>query len=82
MKLDTQKLLFCRRCRFQEKLPTKLESDSSLHDLAREYRQIKRFAKERKAIIIKYRPFSKLSNRRIINWSCKRVKNNVRKTLI
>ncbi|XP_077258085.1 uncharacterized protein LOC143895117 [Temnothorax americanus] len=49
------------RCRFQEKLSKKLESEDSLYDLAKEYRKVKRFAKERKAMLAKYKPFSGLS---------------------
>ncbi|XP_067205215.1 uncharacterized protein [Linepithema humile] len=45
------------KCRFQENLSKKLESDSSLCDLAKEYRKVKRYAKERKAMIAKYRFF-------------------------
>ncbi|XP_011882455.1 PREDICTED: uncharacterized protein LOC105570101 [Vollenhovia emeryi] len=49
------------RCRFQEKFSKKLESEDSLYDLAKEYRKVKRFAKERKAMIAKYKPFSETS---------------------
>jgi hypothetical protein len=45
------------RCKFQDKLSKQLDADSSLYDLAKEYRKVKRFAKEREALIAKYRPF-------------------------
>ncbi|XP_011707329.1 PREDICTED: uncharacterized protein LOC105462436 [Wasmannia auropunctata] len=47
------------RCRFQENLSKRLESENSLYDLAKEYRKVKRYAKERKAMIAKYKPFSR-----------------------
>ncbi|EZA46408.1 hypothetical protein X777_00190 [Ooceraea biroi] len=50
------------RCKFQEQLPEKLDADNSLYDLAKEYRKVKRFAKERRALIAKYKPFSELKN--------------------
>ncbi|XP_072767279.1 uncharacterized protein [Anoplolepis gracilipes] len=49
------------RCRFQENLSKTLESDNSLYDLAKEYRKVKRLAKQRKVMIAKYKPFSKLN---------------------
>lgn len=68
-----------RRCRFQEKLSARLDSDNSLHDLAGEYHKVKRFAKERNAVITKYKPFYKIDRRYIINRPCKSYANNIRK---
>ncbi|XP_070172060.1 uncharacterized protein [Polyergus mexicanus] len=57
------------RCRFEENLSKTLESDSSLYDLAKEYRKVKRLAKQRKVMIAKYKPFSMIN--RAFTRSCK-----------
>ncbi|XP_014481881.1 PREDICTED: uncharacterized protein LOC106748151 [Dinoponera quadriceps] len=61
-KSDMLKHFLVSRCRFQDKLSTRLESDSSLYDLAKEYRKVRKLAKQRKSMIAKCKPFSSKSS--------------------